>query len=121
MITSIIIDITLTLADAMEVLGRYRHLRGDVLDTAGETSLVWELTEFASQYLSRKARTGLYLKIGAGDVSAAIEDLLACVAHENRLLPQALATRVSAWIGGYAGSDAEPVLRSLTERIRVVP
>ena len=47
----------------------------------------------------------------------AIRDLLSFYANSEAELPRELAPPIRAWIRGYVGSDSEPILRHLYDRI----
>jgi hypothetical protein len=59
----------------------------------------------------------LCAKIGAGEYDRAIADLLVFYANRRIALPYEFAAPIRAWIRGYAGTDREPVLLRLYDRI----
>jgi hypothetical protein len=84
-----------------------------------EGVLAWALFDSASAFLEPTYRATLCAKIGAGDRDNAIRDLLACFANTQVELRFELAAPIRRWIQGYAGSDSEPILRNVYDRIRV--
>jgi hypothetical protein len=89
------------------------------MNRAQESALVWALADCASAHLHQQARARLCVKIGAGEQEGVMMDLLQWYARNNIELPSGLADGVRSWIGGYSGSDYEPLLRSLLDRIHV--
>jgi hypothetical protein len=89
------------------------------MNRADEGALAWGLAESATAFLKRAERSLLCAKIGAGEQGSAIRDLLAFYANADAELPCELAARVRCWIQGYAGTDTEPILRQIYDRIRV--
>ncbi len=74
----------------------------------------------ASKFLRPGPRAWLCAKIGAGEHESAIWDVLTFYADSSEAeLPHELAAPIQVWIAGYAGSDNEPILRCLFERINV--
>jgi hypothetical protein len=79
-------------------------------------NLAWDLAEAADEHLSRHHRTSVYAKIGAGEFSSAIEELLSCFVTADSTVPASLAPRVARWVAGYVGCDNEVRLRALAHR-----
>jgi hypothetical protein len=84
-----------------------------------EGDLAWALADSAAALLRPADRTSLCAKIGAGEQASAIVDLLAFYANTQAELPRELAEPVLSWIHGYAGSDSEPALQPIYDRIIV--
>ena len=84
-----------------------------------EGDLAWALADSASGYLKAADHARLCAKIGAGEQGSAIRDLLGFYAHTNAQLSRELAAQVQAWITGYKGSDSEPALWRIYDRITV--
>jgi hypothetical protein len=89
------------------------------LNRADEGVLAWALADSATVFLNPADRAWLCVKIGAGEQETAIRDLLNLYANTDAELPCELAASVQAWIHGYAGSDSEPILRHIYDRISV--
>jgi hypothetical protein len=89
------------------------------MNRADEGALAWALADSATAFLKRADRVRLCAKIGAGEQSSAIEDLLLFYANTDAELPCELAARVRAWIQGYAGTDNGANLRDIYDRISV--
>jgi hypothetical protein len=89
------------------------------MNRSDEGDLAWALADSAAALLKPADRTSLCAKIGAGEQASAIGDLLAFYANTQAELPRELAEPVLAWIQGYAGSDSEPTLRRIYDRIIV--
>jgi hypothetical protein len=89
------------------------------MNRTDEGDLAWALADAAASLLKPASRTSLCAKIGAGEQASAIRDLLAFYATTQAELPRELAEPVLAWIQGYAGSDSEPTLRRIYDRIIV--
>lgn len=89
------------------------------MNRADEGALAWALANSARAFLRPGARAWLCAKIGAGEHESAIRDLLSFYANGEAQLPRELAPPIRAWIRGYVGSDSEPTLRHLYDRISV--
>ena len=89
------------------------------MNRADEGALAWALVDSATAFLKPTVRARLCAKIGAGERDSAIKDLLTFYATSDVELPWALAAQVRTWIYGYAGSDSEPILRHIYDRISV--
>jgi hypothetical protein len=89
------------------------------MNRAQEWSFVWALADSAADYLQPNVRVRLCAKIGAGEYERAIADLLVFYADRRAALPYEFAAPIRAWIRGYAGTDREPVLLRLYDRIVV--
>jgi hypothetical protein len=90
------------------------------MNRADEGALAWALANSATGFLRPGARAWLCAKIGAGEQEGAIRDLLTFYANNSKAeLPCELAAPIRAWIRGYVGSDSEPLLRRLYDRIKV--
>jgi hypothetical protein len=89
------------------------------MNRADEGALVWALTDSASTFLHEQARTRLCVKIGAAEQEVVIAELLRWYARHDVELSSSLAAEARSWTRGYTGSEYEPVLRSLVDRIRV--
>jgi hypothetical protein len=89
------------------------------MNIADEETLAWALTNSASAFMRPDARALVCTKIGAGERESAITDLLLLYADSEAALPSELAAPIRAWIHGYIGSDREPILRHLYDRISV--
>lgn len=97
-----------------------RHrVRTARMNRADERALVWALTDSASTFLHEQARTRLCVKIGAGEQEVVIAELLRWYARHDVELSSSLAAEVPSWTRGYSGSECEPVLQRLVDRIRV--
>ncbi len=84
-----------------------------------EWSFVWALADSAAEFMKPDVHVRLCAKIGAGEQKSAIVDLLVFYAESRAELPYELTAPVRAWISGYAGTDTEPILLGLYDRIRV--
>lgn len=88
------------------------------MNRAEESSLAWALADSAV-FLRADARAWLCAKIGAGDLDSAIRDLLHGFVRHGAELPRELAVELTDWLRGYSGSDFEPALRDLVDRVRI--
>lgn len=89
------------------------------MNRADEGVLAWALADSAIAFLNPADRAWLCTKIGAGEWESAIRDLLNFYANTDLELPCQLAAPIRAWIHGYAGTDCEPILRHIYDRITV--
>ena len=90
------------------------------MNRADEGALAWALANSATGLLRPGARAWLCAKIGAGEQASAIRDLLTFYANNSKAeLPCELAAPIRVWIRGYVGSDSEPPLLRLYDRIKV--
>lgn len=83
------------------------------MDSGGETDLAWDLAAAVSAHLDDAPKIALFVKIGAGEVSAAIADALYVAAVAGTVLPGDLLSRCHAWLDCYVGGEQEPALRRL--------
>lgn len=81
--------------------------------------MAWALVDSTRGFLHAHARARLCAKIGAGELASAINDVLVCYASRDIELRSDLATPLQAWVRGYSGTDNEPILRRLVDRIRL--
>jgi hypothetical protein len=84
-----------------------------------ERALAWALLDSATAFLKPAYRAALCAKIGAGERYKAIRELLASFANTQAEMPFELAAPTRKWIQGYAGSDSEPILRNVYDRIQL--
>jgi hypothetical protein len=89
------------------------------MNRADEGDLAWALADSVNTFLNRADRTRLCTKIGAGEQGSAIREMLSIYANTDAELPCRLAAPVQAWIHGYTGTESEPTLRHIYERINV--
>src|ERR1700761_571354 len=89
------------------------------MNRTDEGALAWALADSATALLKPADRAWLCAKIGAGEQGSAIRDLLLFYANTHVELPSQLAGPIRAWIQGYVGSDSEPILRQIYDRISV--
>jgi hypothetical protein len=89
------------------------------MNRADEGALAWALVDSAAVFLEPADRTWLCVKIGAGDQDSAVRDLLVVYADADAELPCELGAPLRDWIQGYSGSDSEPILRHIFDRIGV--
>ncbi|OMC33113.1 hypothetical protein A5742_14545 [Mycolicibacterium fortuitum] len=80
---------------------------------------LWALVDAANPFMTEEARAWMYVKIGAGEIESAILALLQSFVRNDTAVPPAVVARLWAWIGGFTGSDREPSLRELANRVRV--
>ena len=89
------------------------------MNRADEIALAWALADSATAFLKPADRAWLCAKIGAGEQGSAIRDVLVFYANTHVELPSQLAGPIRLWIQGYVGSDSEPILRRIYDRISV--
>lgn len=89
------------------------------MNRADEGALSWALVDCATAFLKPAVRASLCATIGAGERDSAIKELLNFYAASGVELPCELAEQVRTWIHGFAGSDTEPILRHIYDRISV--
>lgn len=83
------------------------------MDIVEETDLAWDLAAAVSAHLDDAAKVALVVKIGAGEVCAAIVDALYVAAAAGAVLPGDLLSRCRGWLDCYVGGEQEPALRRL--------
>jgi len=89
------------------------------VNSADAGTLAWALADSAKTFMNSADRTMVCAKIGAGEQDSAIMDVLAIYENTEAELPFELAAPIRKWIEGYAGSDSEPILLDIYDRIRV--
>ena len=87
------------------------------MNRADERALAWALADAAAASLPVEARVQLNIKLGAGELTSAITDLLTFYAGSETPISLELIGALDVWIGGYQGTDVEPVLRRSFDRI----
>ncbi len=83
----------------------------------GEAALAWALAEVVRPRLTRELKTRLFTKLGAGEAHTALLSLLDYCSREGIAVPANTVTALCDWVGGYAGTEIETVLRPCVERI----
>ena len=86
------------------------------MNRTDEGGLAWALADSAAALLKPADRTSLCAKIGAGEQASAIGDLLAFYAETEAEVPPSWRTGPGQ-DSGYAGTDSEPALRRVYDRI----
>jgi hypothetical protein len=90
------------------------------MNNAREAALAWALTDAAKSLMQSNTRAWVCAKIGAGEFTSAILDLLSMLSRNGTQIPAGLASQLDDWVSGYSGSEAEPALREMVSRIGVV-
>jgi hypothetical protein len=83
------------------------------------TGLAWELAHLATEHLTSREHTDVYVAIGAGDTHVAIALLLVILVRHRVGIPESVPPRVTSWLDAYAGSDDEDRLRPLIRRLNL--
>jgi hypothetical protein len=89
------------------------------LDRFGIRGLAWSLADSARPLLTRKERSWVCAKIGAGDLEDAILELLTCHAEVRAEISTALSMTVRSWLLGYSGTEFGRIVQELVDRIPV--
>jgi hypothetical protein len=89
------------------------------MNRAQEWTFLWALADSVAQYWRPEAHARLCAKIGAGELDSAIMDLLVFYANGRAVLPYEFAAPIRAWMRGYEGTESEPILLRLHDRITV--
>lgn len=89
------------------------------MNRAEESAFAWALLDSAEAFLTKRVRAWLCVRIGAGELDTAVEELLQRFVASNTAMPAALVPSLWAWVDGFAGSDGEAGLRELAMRIRL--
>lgn len=91
------------------------------MDPAAEQDVAFALADAAAPLLSEPERTAVFAMIGAGDVFAAMTELLTAARRHGLALPAGMVSRVSGWLNGYAGVAEEPTLRAMLQFLDEAP
>ena len=86
-----------------------------------EQDLAWALAEEARGFLTIPELNSVFVALGVGDFSAAIETMVQAVVSSKAPLSSVLVARLGHWIDMYAGQPAEPRLRQYLSRIESRP
>ena len=86
-----------------------------------EQDLAWALAEEARRFLTIPELNSVFVTLGVGDFSAAIETMVQAVVSSQASLSSVLVARLGQWIDRYAGQPAEPRLRQYLSRIESRP
>lgn len=90
-----------------------RRLSYRPMTTSDEVSFAWALATVTESVLTGRERTWLCVTLGAGDSAQAVEELLTVIADHGIALTDDLLKSAADWLAGFAGTTAEPRLKSL--------
>ena len=87
------------------------------MNRTAEYELAWDLLAAATAVLSGEQRHTLCTQIGAGQPDDAIRTLLVSLGEHLRAVPTEILTRMISWLDCYVGSEHEPQLRAIVNRV----
>jgi hypothetical protein len=87
------------------------------MNRAAEYELAWDLMAAVTAVLSGEQRHTVCTQIGAGQPDDAIRGLLVGVGESLKALPAEIVTRMTSWLDCYVGSEHEPQLRTIVNRL----
>lgn len=100
-----------------DVSARRRNYRP--MTTSDEVRFAWALATVTESVLTSQERTWLCVTLGAGDSAQAVEELLTVIADRGIALTDDLVDSAADWLGGFAGTTAEPRLKSLVAGLTI--
>jgi hypothetical protein len=81
--------------------------------------MAWLLAEAVKSRLTDYERTVVFVELGCGEGYLVIKRILAALLATQMTLPDAILSKLSLWLKGYAGSPEEPQLRMMLDVIRL--
>jgi hypothetical protein len=82
-----------------------------------ETDLAWQLAELVAGRLSAVERSAIFAELGAGESFQGIVKLLETSVQARVFVPPEVLATLHEWLESYRGSEDEPRLRALLDRI----
>jgi hypothetical protein len=87
--------------------------------TISDEDMAWLLAEAVKSRLTDYERTVVFVELGCGEGYLVIKRILAALLATQMTLPDAILSKLSLWLKGYAGSPEEPQLRMMLDVIRL--
>ena len=81
--------------------------------------MAWLLVDAVKSCLTRYDRTIAFVELGSGESYLVIKRILNDTLATRIELPEAILSKLTCWLNGYAGSPEEPHLRMMLAVIRL--
>jgi hypothetical protein len=84
-----------------------------------DDDMAWSLVDAVESCLTGYERTIVFVELGGGESYLVIKRLLTALLSTGMALPEAIISKLTGWLNGYAGSPEEPQLRMMLAVIRL--
>jgi hypothetical protein len=84
-----------------------------------DEEMAWLLVDAVKSRLTGDERTVVFVELGCGESYLVIKRILAALLATQMTLPEAILSKLTRWLNGYAGSPEEPQLRMMLDVIRL--
>jgi hypothetical protein len=84
-----------------------------------DDDMAWLLVDAVKPCLTGYERTLIFVELGCGESYLAIKHILTALLSTGMALPEAIISKFTGWLSGYAGSPEEPQLRMMLAVIRL--
>ena len=84
-----------------------------------DEDMAWLLVDAVESCLTGYERTIVFVELGCGEGYLVIKRILTVLLSTGMALPEAIISKLTGWLNGYAGSPEEPQLRMMLAIIRM--
>jgi hypothetical protein len=84
-----------------------------------DEDMAWLLVDAVDSCLTGYERTLVFVQLGGGEAYLVIKRILTALLSTGMALPEAIISKLTGWLNGYAGSPEEPQLRMMLAVIRL--
>jgi hypothetical protein len=84
-----------------------------------DEDMAWLLVDAVKPCLTGDERTIVFVELGCGESYLVIKRILTILLSSRMALPEAILSKLTGWLNGYAGSPDEPQLRMMLAVIRL--
>ena len=84
-----------------------------------DDDMAWLLVDAVESCLTGYERTIVFVELGRGEGYLVIKRILTVLLSTGMALPEAIISKLTGWLNGYAGSPEEPQLRMMLAVIRL--
>ena len=84
-----------------------------------DEDMAWLLVDAVEPCLTGYERTVVFVELGCGEGYLVIKRILTVLLSTGMALPEAIISKLTGWLNGYAGNPEEPQLRMMLAVIRL--
>ncbi len=84
-----------------------------------DEDMAWLLVDAVESCLTGYERTIIFVELGCGEGYLVIKRILTVLLSTGMALPEAIISKLTGWLNGYAGNPEEPQLRMMLAIIRL--
>ena len=84
-----------------------------------DEDMAWLLVDAVESCLTGYERTIVFVELGCGEGYLVIKRILTVLLSTGMALPEAIISKLTGWLNGYAGNPEEPQLRMMLAVIRL--